>query len=174
MLKRRRNARCKTVADSVLINSRTQKKILCCIVAILLSTDAAARVCARRALQQQYLKIQDLLFQTLCRPFAYRVQFRKYRRTKLSPSFLITLYTRTERQIFILIRVSVVEVAVVVQVLTSADSYNFSQPMKLTVVWYWPSYSLVDTEVLGKPSSILKREAALPSKTSVSLPDYMA
>ena len=26
------------------------KKILCCIVAILLSTDAAARLCARRAL----------------------------------------------------------------------------------------------------------------------------
>ena len=28
----------------------------------------------------------------LCRPFTYRVQFRKYRRTKLSPSFWITLY----------------------------------------------------------------------------------
>jgi len=55
MLKRRRNARCTAVADSVLINSRTQKilwtqKILCCIVAILLSTNAAARLCARRAL----------------------------------------------------------------------------------------------------------------------------
>jgi len=49
MLKRRRNARCITVADSVLMNSRTQK-ILCCIVAILLSTDAAAWLCARRAL----------------------------------------------------------------------------------------------------------------------------
>ena len=49
MLKRRRNARCTAVADSVLMNSRTQK-ILCCIVAILLSTDAAARLCARRAL----------------------------------------------------------------------------------------------------------------------------
>jgi len=46
MLKRRRNARCTAVADSVLMNSRTQK-ILCCIVAILLSTDAAARLCAR-------------------------------------------------------------------------------------------------------------------------------
>jgi len=43
MLKRRRNARCTAVADSVLMNSRTQK-ILCCIVAILLSTDAAARL----------------------------------------------------------------------------------------------------------------------------------
>ena len=32
-----------------LMNSRTQN-ILCCIVAILLSTDAAARLCARRAL----------------------------------------------------------------------------------------------------------------------------
>jgi len=49
MLKRRRNARCAAIADSVLINSRTQK-ILCGIVAILLSTDAAARLCARRAL----------------------------------------------------------------------------------------------------------------------------
>ena len=47
MLKRRRNARCTAVADSVLMNSRTQK-IWCCIVAILLSTDAAARLCARR------------------------------------------------------------------------------------------------------------------------------
>ena len=42
MLKRRRNARCTAVSDSILMNSRTQK-ILCCIVAILLSTDAAAR-----------------------------------------------------------------------------------------------------------------------------------
>ena len=49
MLKRRRNARCAAVADLVLMNSRTQK-ILCCIVAIFLSTDAAARLCARRAL----------------------------------------------------------------------------------------------------------------------------
>jgi len=49
MLKRRRNARCTAVADSVSMNSRTQK-ILCCIVAILLSTDAAARLRARRAL----------------------------------------------------------------------------------------------------------------------------
>ena len=49
MLKRRRNARCTAVAYSVLMNSRSQK-ILCYIVAILLSTDAAARVCARRAL----------------------------------------------------------------------------------------------------------------------------
>ena len=49
ILKRRRNARFTAVADSVLMNSRTQK-ILCCIVAILLSTDAAARLCARRAL----------------------------------------------------------------------------------------------------------------------------
>ena len=39
MLKRRRNLRWTAVADS-----RTQK-ILCCIVAILLSTDAAARLC---------------------------------------------------------------------------------------------------------------------------------
>ena len=49
MLKRRRNARCTAVADSVLMNSRPQK-ILCCVVAILHSTDAAARLCARRAL----------------------------------------------------------------------------------------------------------------------------
>ena len=49
MLKRRRNARCTAVANPVLMNSRTQK-ILCCIVAVLLSTDAAARLCARRAL----------------------------------------------------------------------------------------------------------------------------
>ena len=46
---RRRNARRTAVADSVLMNSRTQK-MLCCIAAILLSTDAAARLCARRAL----------------------------------------------------------------------------------------------------------------------------
>jgi len=37
MMKQRRNALCTVVADSVLMNSRTQK-ILCCIVAILLST----------------------------------------------------------------------------------------------------------------------------------------
>ena len=91
MLKRRRNARCTAVADSFLINSRTQN-ILCCIVVILLSNDAAARLCARRALQWWYLKIQDLLFQMLCRSFTYRVQFREYRRRKLRPSFLITLY----------------------------------------------------------------------------------
>ena len=42
MLKRRRNARCTAVANSVLMKSRTQK-ILCCIVTILLSTDAALR-----------------------------------------------------------------------------------------------------------------------------------
>ena len=47
-LKRRRNARCTAVADSVLMNSRTHK-IVCCVVAILLSTDAAARLYARRA-----------------------------------------------------------------------------------------------------------------------------
>jgi len=40
-LKRRRNARCTAVGDLVLMNST--RKILCCIVAILLSTDAAAR-----------------------------------------------------------------------------------------------------------------------------------
>jgi len=49
MLKRRRNARSTAVADSVLMNSRTQK-LLCCIVAILLSNDAAARLCSRRVL----------------------------------------------------------------------------------------------------------------------------
>jgi len=49
MLKRRRNTRCTAVTDSVLMNSLTQK-ILCCIVAILLSTDAAARLCSRRVL----------------------------------------------------------------------------------------------------------------------------
>jgi len=49
MSKRRRNARCTAVADSVLMDSRTQK-ILCCIVAFLLSTEAAARLCDRRAL----------------------------------------------------------------------------------------------------------------------------
>jgi len=48
MLKRRRNARCTAVADRVLMRSRTQ--ILCRIVAIFLSTDAAARLCATRAL----------------------------------------------------------------------------------------------------------------------------
>ena len=68
---------------------------------------------------------------------------------------------------------SVLEVAAVGQVLTSADSHNFSQPMKMTVVWYWPPYSLVDTEVLGKPS-ILKREVAHSSETSVSLPGSTA
>jgi hypothetical protein len=41
-----RYARCTAVAESVLMNSRKQK-ILCRIVAILLSTDAAARMCAR-------------------------------------------------------------------------------------------------------------------------------
>ena len=49
MLKRRRNARCTAVADSVLMNSRTQK-ILCCIVGILFSTDTAARFCNKWAL----------------------------------------------------------------------------------------------------------------------------
>jgi len=49
MLKRIQNARRTAVADSVLINSRTQK-ILYCIVAILLSTDSAAWLCVRRAL----------------------------------------------------------------------------------------------------------------------------
>ena len=62
MLKRRRNARCTAVAVSVLKNSRTQK-ILRCIVSVLFSTDAAARSCARRALQRWCSKIQDLLFQ---------------------------------------------------------------------------------------------------------------
>jgi hypothetical protein len=56
MLKRRRNARCTAVAESVLMNLRKQK-ILCYIVAILLSTDAAARLCASRMLYQWYLKI---------------------------------------------------------------------------------------------------------------------
>jgi len=49
MLKKRRNTHCTAVADSVLMNSRTPN-ILCCIVAILLSTDAAARLCTRRVL----------------------------------------------------------------------------------------------------------------------------
>ena len=71
MLKRRRNARCTAVADSILMNSRTQN-ILHCRAAILFSTDAAARLCARRALQQWYLKIQDLFFQMLCRSFTYQ------------------------------------------------------------------------------------------------------
>jgi len=93
--------------------------------------------------------------------------------THSSYTIYLPEYTRTERQILIFIRVSVVEVAAVGQVLTAAHSYNFSQPMKMTVVWYWPPYRLVDTDVLGKPS-ILKREAALSSKTSVSLPDNMA
>ena len=95
MLKRRRNARCTAVADSVLMNSGAQN-ILSCVVAVLLSTDVAARLYARRALQRQYMKIQDLLFQTLRRSFTYLVQFRKYRRTKLSPSFLITLYKQQD------------------------------------------------------------------------------
>ena len=43
MSKRRRNARCTAVGDSVLMKWRT-RKMLCCIVAILLSTDAAARL----------------------------------------------------------------------------------------------------------------------------------
>ena len=43
------DAHCTAVADSVLMNSRTQK-ILCCIVSSLLSTVAAAWLCARRAL----------------------------------------------------------------------------------------------------------------------------
>ena len=46
MLKRRRNARCTAVGDSVLMNSRLQK-ILCSTVVILLSTDAAARLVVR-------------------------------------------------------------------------------------------------------------------------------
>jgi len=49
MLKRRWNACCTAVTDSVLVNSWTQK-ILCCMVAILLSTDTAAWLCARRVL----------------------------------------------------------------------------------------------------------------------------
>ena len=43
MLTRRRNARCTAVADSVLMNST--QNILCCIVVILFSSDAA-RLCA--------------------------------------------------------------------------------------------------------------------------------
>jgi hypothetical protein len=61
MLKRRRNARCTTVTDSVLMNSRTQK-ILCCIAVILLSTDAAARLCAR----------QDICGIRKCRTFSFK------------------------------------------------------------------------------------------------------
>ena len=38
------------------------------------------------------IKTLNLLFQMLCRLFIYHLQFRKYRRTKLSPSFWITLY----------------------------------------------------------------------------------
>jgi len=38
------------IPDSVLMNSQTQKKILRCIIAILFSTDAVARLWARRAL----------------------------------------------------------------------------------------------------------------------------
>jgi hypothetical protein len=53
-LKRRQNTRCTAVADSDLMNSLTQK-ILCCIVAILLLTDAAARLCPRRVLYRWYL-----------------------------------------------------------------------------------------------------------------------
>ena len=64
------------------------------------------------------------------------------------------------------------EETAVVQVLISADSYNSSQPVKMTVAWYRPPCSLVDTEVLGKPS-ILKREVAHSSETSVSLPVKM-
>ena len=45
MLKRRRNARCTADGDSVLMNPVTQK-FLCCIVAILLSTDTAEQLCA--------------------------------------------------------------------------------------------------------------------------------
>ena len=41
MLKRRRNARWTAVGDSLLMNSRMQKKILCRVVAILLSNDPA-------------------------------------------------------------------------------------------------------------------------------------
>ena len=47
MLKRRRNARRTAVADSVFMNPRPQE-ILCCIVAILLWSDAAARLCGKR------------------------------------------------------------------------------------------------------------------------------
>ena len=85
MLKQRRNARC--------TDARTQK-ILCCIVAILFSTDAATRLCARRELQWWCLKSSDLLFQMLCSSFIYLIQFRKNRRTKFSPSFLIALYIK--------------------------------------------------------------------------------
>ena len=73
------------------MNSRTQK-IFCCVVTILISTDAAARLCIRRELWRWYLKIYDVFFQMLCRSFIYHVEFRKYVRTKLSLSFWITLY----------------------------------------------------------------------------------
>jgi hypothetical protein len=43
MLKRRRNARCTADANSILMNSQTQE-ILYCILAFLISTDAAARL----------------------------------------------------------------------------------------------------------------------------------
>ena len=49
MLKRRRNARCTAVADTVLLNSQTQKNLVL-HSSHFVSTDAAARLCARRAL----------------------------------------------------------------------------------------------------------------------------
>ena len=69
------------------IGCQCKGKILCCMVAIQISTDAAARLCAMRSLQRWYLKIQDLLFQMLCRSITYHVQFRKYRSMKLSTFF---------------------------------------------------------------------------------------
>jgi len=66
MLKQRWNACCTAVADSVLMNSWIQK-IVCCIVTILLSTDAVTWLCTRWALWQ------DLLFQMLCRSFTYHI-----------------------------------------------------------------------------------------------------
>jgi len=71
MLKRRRDARCTAVADSVLMNS--MQKILCCIVAILFSTETVARLCIRWALQCWYLNTQNYLFQMLCSSFICHV-----------------------------------------------------------------------------------------------------
>jgi hypothetical protein len=58
--------------------------------------------------------------------------------------------------------------------LTSADSFKVLTANEDDYRLLWAICGLVDIDVLEKFSSILKREGACTSETSVSLLDYMA
>ena len=89
MLKRRRNARCTAVADSVLINSRTQK-IFCCTVAILPNWRCCTSVLGNLPMTFEDVgaSLSNCMYSI---HIPYRVQ-EIYCHTKLRPSFLIRLY----------------------------------------------------------------------------------